>query len=248
MSRSPRTASQLALPSLSLAAPAVSSKPIQIPTASPKSPLGSQKKLWTFRKSIPSPNDTDQNSPSWDVDGYGILPPEPRFKLTELLLPIMGSMGSAPSYHSLQLDGGPASRREIPSCVSFTLECTAPVPPAVTFEVKDLSPALLQAGDYVLSMTWMAENGEFLDMAAARAIEYKFGKRVVSRTETNYIRFTKGQGPGSVVRLIATCVISQSMTIASAVCDQGKLDATRSKGSRTTVSLLRHAQCSDTSS
>jgi len=179
-----------------MAGPSVpNTAPIAIPIKSPlRSPLRFPN--FSLRK---TPSLSEQSTATWEECGYATLPNDDRFQLTDVLvLDDANGSASVPSYHSLPTPNDLFGRRTIPRNAPFTLEYTGTVPPTITFELKALGPALLQAGEYALSLTWLAENGDYLDIAACRSIEFRFGKKTFARSESNYLHISKLDGRGAV--------------------------------------------------
>jgi hypothetical protein len=109
--------------------------------------------------------------PTWSEQGYEILPPSARFCLTKLK--VKGAHGTCCQHLG----------RTIPADVGFTLEWSGPFPAEKQFELKELSPALLQAGHFRIELLWMSDQGEFTNLAACKALEVRShsGKKVMEK-------------------------------------------------------------------
>lgn len=80
---------------------------------------------------------------SWSSEGYSTLPPNPHFALLDLKGPEVAPEDIVPSYKSQEAMPG----RFIPENCGFTLEFQSTAPSkASVFELKELAPALYQAG------------------------------------------------------------------------------------------------------
>lgn len=144
----------------------------------PKSPLltpsGLLERLpasWTSSKR------NNQSLLTWEADGYASLPDNPRIVLEDLGESISG-LGSEP-VPVLPDTGFPATR-DIPRDTAFTLAFEGVLPDATTFELRQVAPALIQAGEYELSLSWLGENGEYQNIAASKSLEYRVGKKVLA--------------------------------------------------------------------
>lgn len=79
----------------------------------------------------------------WASNGYATLPPNPHFVLLDLKGPEVAPEDIVPSYKSQEAYPG----RFIPQNCGFTLEFQSTAPSkASVFELKELAPALFQAG------------------------------------------------------------------------------------------------------
>lgn len=87
---------------------------------------------------------------SWTDNGYATLPASDRFNLLALTpndAAVYEGVTKSPSYRSIS-EAMP--HRAIPVNCGFTLECESVASRDATFELKELGPALIQAGKYRL--------------------------------------------------------------------------------------------------
>jgi hypothetical protein len=84
---------------------------------------------------------------TWEADGYATLPDDPRLVLEDLGESVTAGM-SAPEPPSLLPDTGFPATRDIPKDAPYTLAFEGVLPDAITFELHQLAPALIQAGEY----------------------------------------------------------------------------------------------------
>lgn len=153
------------------------------PIAIASSPLRALRRLSLGRSPVSA-------APSWEDAGLTCL--APGMKLLELGELPFGS--PAAGSWSSEVDMG----RQIPRATSFVIEWTGDLPATATFEITALGPALLQAGDYVLTLAWRAENGSMQDIAAAKSVSLTMGKRIIADTESNLLAFSKPDGSAAI--------------------------------------------------
>jgi hypothetical protein len=117
-------------------------------------------------------------SPDWETHGYANLPFDSAFELALGTAPVTLDLASPPdSCVDHHLSG---LQRQIPEGHAFTLGWFGPIPSSSSFELKELTPAILQAGTYMLKITWLAaEHGEYVNLNALKLLEVKLPKRTV---------------------------------------------------------------------
>ena len=101
--------------------------------------------------------------------GMGSLPPDPCLTLLDVGSCPDTYLGSpSPSYASASSSSSDRLGRQIPSQVPFVLEWSGDVPAGSSFDISTLSAALLQAGEYTLTLVWRGESGQMQDVRRDR--------------------------------------------------------------------------------
>jgi hypothetical protein len=108
-----------------------------------------------------------------------MLPFDSAFEVALGSAPVTLDMASPPDISVDNRISG-FQQRSIPEGQAFTLGWCGPIPASAFFELKELSPAVIQAGSYSLKLTWLAaERGNYVNLNALKMLDVKLPKRTI---------------------------------------------------------------------